>query len=218
MKTKISIVIADDHTIVREGLRALLSSEPDFEVIGTAGDGREAIDRVEDLRPDVVLIDLSMPKLHGLEAIGEIKKRTPETRILVLTIHKEEESMLAALEAGVSGYCVKDTSPEELVTAVRTIMNGRAYLSSEVSRTVIEGYVRGRKEVKIRSSWDSLTSREREILKLIAENYRNREIGEMLCISVRTVEKHRQNLMNKLDLHSVSALTAFAIDRGLISR
>lgn len=218
MKNKISIVIADDHTIVREGLRALLSSEPDFEVIGAAGDGREAIDKVEDLRPDVVLIDLSMPKLHGLEAIGEIKKRTPETRILVLTIHKEEESMLAALEAGVSGYCVKDTSPEELVTAVRTIMDGRAYLSSEVSRTIIEGYVKGSKEVKIRSSWDSLTSREREILKLIAENYRNREIGEMLCISVRTVEKHRQNLMNKLNLHSVSALTAFAIDRGLISR
>ena len=218
MKKKISIVIAEDHTIVREGLRALLSSEPDFEVIGTAGDGREAIDRVEELSPDVVLMDLSMPKLHGLEAIGEIKRRTPETRVLVLTIHKEEESVLAALEAGVSGYCVKDTSPEELVTAVRTVMNGRAYLSTEVSRTVIDGYVKGRKEVKHHSPWDSLTAREREILKLIAENYRNREIGDMLCISVRTVEKHRQNLMNKLGLHSVSALTAFAIDRGLISR
>jgi len=218
MKNKISIVIADDHTIVREGLRSLLCSEPDFEVIGTAADGREAIDRVDDLRPDVVLLDLSMPKMHGLEAIAEIKRRTPETRILVLTIHKEEESMLAALEAGVSGYCVKDTTPEELVTAVRTIMGGKAYLSSEVSRTVIEGYVKGRRELRCRSSWDSLTSREREILKLIAENYRNKEIGDMLCISVRTVEKHRQNLMNKLGLHSISALTAFAIERGLISR
>ncbi len=218
MKDTTRIVIAEHEPIVRDGMRGLLSLESDFQVVGTAADGGEAIKTVEDLRPDVVLMDLSMPKMRGSQTIREMRERTPETKILVLTIHKEEESMLAALEAGVSGYCVKDVAPEELVRAVRTIMDGKAYLSSAVARTIMTGYVKGTRRTMCRSSWDSLTSRDKDVLKLIAESHSNKEIGDMLSISVRTVVEIRQGLMSKLGLHSSAALTDFAIERGLISR
>jgi DNA-binding NarL/FixJ family response regulator len=218
MQPKARIVIAEDHTIVREGLRVLLSSEADFEVVGVAEDGREAVQCVDNLTPDIILMDLSMPGMHGLEAIREIKIRAPDTKILVLTIHKDEECILAAFQAGANGYVVKDATPTELVTATKTILKGKPYISPWVSETVIDGYVQGRTALKQRSSWDTLTPREREILKLVGEGHKNREIADILCISVRTAEKHRTNLMKKLDLHSVSALTALAMEKGLISR
>jgi two-component system response regulator NreC len=218
MKKKYEIVIAEDHTILREGLRALLSSHPDFEVVGEAEDGREAIRRVEKLMPDLVLMDLSMPRMNGLEAIKEIKKRSPEIKIIALTVHKTEEYILATLQAGADGYALKDSTHSELVMAIEHVLEGNSYLSPDISGKVIEGYLEGRKSLKTTSAWDTLTQREREILKLIAEGYKNREVADYLCISLKTVEKHRANLMKKLDLHNTAALTACAIEKGLVTR
>jgi DNA-binding NarL/FixJ family response regulator len=216
MGQKIRIVIAEDHTIIREGLRALLSSNPNFEIVGEAKDGREAIRCVEKIKPDLILTDLSMPRMNGMEAIKEIKRESPRTKILVLTVHKAEEYILAAFRAGAEGYLLKDSTHAELVMAVNKVLSGKHYISPEISDKVVEGYLEGKKTLKARTSWETLTQREREILKLIAEGYKNKEIADDLCISVKTVEKHRANLMEKLDLHKVQALTAFAIDKGLV--
>ena len=218
MKEKYRIFIAEDHTIVREGLRSLLSSHPHFEVVGEAEDGREVIRCVGECEPDLVLLDLSMPRMNGMEAIREIKRLSPETKILVLTIHKSEEYILPVLRGGADGYMLKYDTQTELMAAIESVLAGKAYLSPGVSHKVIEGYVEGKKKLKTKSSWDTLTQREREVLKLIAEGYKNREIADYLCISVKTVVKHRANLMEKLDLHNISALTAFAIEKGLVTR
>ena len=218
MKNPYEIVIAEDHTILRQGLRALLSSDPDFEVVGEAEDGRAAVRSVEKLSPDLLLMDLSMPRMTGMEAITEIKKRSPDTRIVVLTVHKGEEYVLSALRAGADGYVLKDAGRDELVTAVKKVLEGKRYLSPDISDKVIEGYLEGRRSSKDQTPWDTLTQREREILKLIAEGYKNKEIAEQLFISLKTVEKHRSNLMRKLDLHNTAALTAFAMEKGIIER
>jgi DNA-binding NarL/FixJ family response regulator len=218
MVQKLRIVIAEDHTILREGLRSLLCSNPGFEVVGEAEDGREAIKCVAKLKPDLVLTDLSMPRMNGMEAIKEIKRESPETKILVLTVHRAEEYILATFRAGADGYLLKDSTHAELMMAVKKVMSGTHYISPEISEKVIEGYLEGKKTLKPRTSWETLTQREREILKLIAEGYKNKEIADDLCISVKTVEKHRANLMEKLDLHSIQALTAFAIEKGIVSR
>ena len=212
------IFIAEDHTIVREGLRALLSSSPDFDVVGEAEDGRTAVRSVGKLMPDLLLIDLSMPKMNGIEAIREIRKRCPEVRIVVLTVHKTKEYILATLEAGADGYVLKDATHAELMLAIKSVLAGKPYLSPGVAGKVIEGYLKGRRALRPSSPWDTLTRREREVLKLIGEGYKNKEIADELCISVKTVEKHRTNLMGKLDLHSVSDLTAFTMEKGLITR
>ena len=217
MEKKSRIVIAEDHTILREGLRSLLSSDPNFEIIGEAEDGREAIRCVEKFKPDLILMDLSMPRMNGMEAISEIKKRFKETKILVLTVHKTEEYILATLKAGADGYILKDSTHAELMMAVKNVLSGKQYISPGISEKVIEGYLEGRKTLKTRTAWETLTQREREILKLIAEGYKNKEIADALCISVKTVEKHRANLMEKLNLHNVQALTTLAIEKGLVS-
>jgi DNA-binding NarL/FixJ family response regulator len=218
MSQKVRIVVAEDHTILREGLRSLLCSNPGFEVVGEAEDGREAIKCVAKFKPDLILTDLSMPKMNGMEAIKEIRRESPETKILVLTVHRAEEYILATFRAGADGYILKDSTHSELVMAVKKVVSGKHYISPEISEKVIEGYLEGKKTLKSRTSWEMLTQREREILKLIAEGYKNKEIAEDLCISVKTVEKHRANLMEKLDLHSIQALTTFAIDKGIVSR
>ncbi|NIR16925.1 MAG: response regulator transcription factor, partial [Desulfobacterales bacterium] len=169
MKTRHRVIIAEDHTILREGLRALLSAQSDLEVVGEAEDGRQAIRRVEELGPDLILTDLSMPKMNGVEAIREIKKRAPETKVLALTVHKAEEFILEVLQAGADGYILKDASSEELMMAIKSVLGGKRYLSPSVSQMVIEGYLEGRKSFASSSPWDTLTKREREILKLIAE-------------------------------------------------
>jgi two-component system response regulator NreC len=217
MKSPYEIVIAEDHTILRQGLRALLSSDPDFEVVGEAEDGRAAVRLVETLSPALLLMDLSMPKMTGMEAIAEIKKRSPDTRIVVLTVHKGEEYILSALKAGADGYVLKDAGHDELVRAVKNVLAGKRYLSPDISEKVIGGYLEGRRALKA-TPWDTLTQREREILKLIAEGYKNKEIAGHLFISLKTVEKHRSNLMRKLDLHNTAALTAFAMEKGIIER
>ncbi len=218
MASKTKVVLAEDHTILREGLKSLLSTNQDFEVIGEAGDGREAIQSVEKLKPDLILIDLSMPRMNGMEAIREIRRLSKEVRIVVLTVHKSEEYILGTFKAGADGYVLKDATHEELLMALRSVLKGKPYISPEISEKVLEGYLEGRKTLKSKTSWETLTFREREILKLIAEGYKNKEIAEELCISVKTVEKHRSNLMEKLNLHSAQALTAFAIEHGLVSK
>jgi two-component system response regulator NreC len=214
----LSVVIAEDHTILRDGLRALLGSSSEFEVVGEAEDGKEAIQCVETKKPDIVLMDLSMPRMNGIEAIREIKKGNSQIKVVALTVHKTEEYVLATLKAGADGYVLKDATHSELLMALKSVIAGKRYLSPGVSDKVIEGYLEGRKAVKPASSFETLTTREREILKLIAEGYKNREIADYLCISVKTVETHRSSLMRKLDLHNVSELTAFAMDRGLVTK
>ena len=218
MDKKHRIVIAEDHTILRDGLRSLLSSEPDFEVAGEAGNGRDAIRLVEKLVPDLVLMDLSMPKMNGMDAIREIKNRLPAVKVIALTVHKSEEYILATLQAGANGYVLKDATHTELMMAIRNVLAGKTYLSPGVSEKVVDGYLEGRKGIKTRSSWDTLSTREREVLKLIAEGNKNREIADYLYLSLKTVEKHRSNLMKKLDLHNAAALTVFAIEKGLIEK
>jgi DNA-binding NarL/FixJ family response regulator len=218
MNEKWRIFIAEDHTILRDGLRAILTFQPDFEVIGEAEDGREAVRGVEHSKPDMVILDLSMPKMNGLEAIKDIKKISPKTKILVLTIHDGDEYVLPVLKAGADGYMLKYDTQADLITAIKSILSGKQYLSPGVSKQVIKGYLEGGTSVKSKSSWDTLTKREREILKLIAEGNKNREIADYLCISEKTVVKHRANLMGKLDIHNISTLTAYAVSKGLVSK
>ena len=216
MSRRHRIVIAEDHTILREGLRALLASDPEFDVVGEAEDGLDAIKSVKSLIPDVVIMDLSMPKMNGVAAIKEIKRVTPTTKIVVLTVHKNEEYILAAFQAGSDGYVLKYAGHEELVSAIRTVLKGQPYLSPAVSAVVLEAYLDGQKGLSSQSPFRMLTNRETEVLKLIAEGYKNRQIADLLGISVKTVERHRANLMKKLDLHSGASLTAFALENGLI--
>jgi DNA-binding NarL/FixJ family response regulator len=218
MGGKNQVLIVEDHTILREGLRSLLSGHTDFEIIGEATDGREAIRTVEKLQPDIVLMDLSMPRMDGIEAIREIKRHSPKIKILALTVHKTEEYILATLEAGAEGYLLKDTTHTELIKAMQTILQGNRYLCPSISDQIIEGYLQGRKTNKPQSVYDTLTPREKEILKLIGEGYKNKEIAGQLFISIKTVEKHRSNLMEKLQLHNSAAVTSYAMKKGLISK
>ena len=209
------IVIAEDHTILRDGLKALILSNTDFEIVGEAQDGLEAIKIINELKPDLVLMDLSMPRMSGIDSIREVKKTCPETRILVLTVHKTEEYVLASLKAGADGYLLKESTHQELLNAIYYVLRGKSYLSPGISDKIIFGYLRGKK-VEVKSVLDTLTNREKEILKLVAEGYKNKDIAELFFISIKTVEKHRDNLMKKLDLHSAQALTAYAIEHGLV--
>jgi len=218
MREKKKIVIAEDHRLLREGLKALLNASEKFEIVAEAEDGLEAVRHVDKFKPDIVLLDLNMPKMNGLSALKEIKSRFKETKILALTVHESEEYILEALRLGANGYCLKNAGRNELLSAIENILAGRSYLSPGVSEKVLQGYLEERKTVKSRSSWDTLTQREKDVLKMIGEDYKNKEIADFLCISVKTVEKHRSNLMKKLDMHSVSALTAFAIQKGLVTR
>ncbi len=211
------LVIAEDHTILREGLKALLSTRADLEVVGEATDGREAVRAVQELNPDLILLDLSMPRSNGLEALKEIKRLSPQTKVLVLTVHKTEDYVFTALQAGADGYVLKDSSASELILAVRSVLNGERYLGPAIAGTVVSGYLGSRDGKPLRPSFDDLSTREREVLKLIAEGYRTKDIAEYLCISPKTVEKHRANLMDRLNLHTVSALTTYAIEKGLVT-
>ena len=211
------IVIAEDHTIIREGLKALLTMNKDFLVVGEAKDGREAVRCIGKTEPDILLIDLSMPKMSGIDAIREIKRRFPAVKILVLTVHEAEEYIQETLQSGADGYVLKDSSYDELERAIKIVLKGKPFLSPNVSEKVIEGYLEGQKSAKLTSRLDSLSQREREVLKLIAEGFKSREIADYLCISLRTAETHRRNLMKKLKIKNIAALTVYAMERGLIS-
>lgn len=214
------IVVVDDHAIMRDGLTAILNNEADFEVVGVADNGKCAINEVTRLLPDVLVIDLSMPRTDGAQAIRAIKARNPVVGVVVLTYHKEDAYIHNALEAGANGYVLKDDGRAELLSAIRNVKAGRSYLSPAICDRVMSGYVRSGIPGMAASSasWETLTSREQEVLKLVAEGYKTREIAEYLSLSNKTVEKHRANMMRKLDLHGVSAVTAYAIENGLVTQ
>jgi DNA-binding NarL/FixJ family response regulator len=212
------VVIVEDHTIVREGLKSLIESLPDFEVVGEAENGKKAIQCAENQTPDLMVMDLSMPKTDGITAIKEIKRCFPGIKVLVLTVHKTEGHVRMALEAGADGYILKDATYQELEMAINNIISGKPYLSPDISGGIIHGYLLGLKSDQPTKLMGTLTPREAEILKLIAEGYKSREIADYLNISVNTVDKHRANIMKKLDLHNASALTAIAIKEGLVDK
>jgi DNA-binding NarL/FixJ family response regulator len=217
MNVKHQVLIVDDHTLVRASLRALLSQDPEIEIVGEAGSGRDAMRLVGTLLPQLVLMDLTMPGTNGIEAIVEIKRRYPKVRILVLTLHKAEEYIHESLKAGADGYVLKDATHDELCGAIRNVLAGKPYLSPDISRQVITGRLGGGKPAGAASAWDTVTHRERQVLKLVAEGHPNKSIADYLYISGKTVEKHRSNLMKKLELHSIPMLTRFAIDKGLVA-
>jgi DNA-binding NarL/FixJ family response regulator len=210
------ILIVENHALLRAGLRALLSADPDFEVIGEAANGHDAIQAVRILGPTLVLMDISMPGITGIEAMIDIKRRCPAVRIIVITMHKEDEYIHASLRAGADGYLLKDASNEEFQAAIRTVSSGKLYLSPAVSGEIVQRYLAGNNSPSAARSTQQLSHRERQVLKLIAEGHRNKYIAEYFSLSIKTIEKHRSNLMQKLDLHNSSMLTSYAIEHGLL--
>ena len=212
----IKIVLADDHQIVRHGLRSLLSQEPDMEVVGEADNGRAVVKLVQEKSPTVVIMDISMPDLNGIEATRQILNETPGIKVIALSMHSDSLFVLNMFKAGASGYLLKDCALEELVKAVRTVLNRKIYLSPGISDIVIKDFVIGWSPPES-SAYSILTTREREVLQLMAEGRNTNQIAESLCVSVKTVEAHRKQMMNKLDIHSVAELTKYAIRQGLTS-
>ncbi|MGB8990877.1 MAG: response regulator transcription factor [Desulfobaccales bacterium] len=212
----IKIVLADDHQIVRHGLRSLLSAEPDMEVVGEADNGRAVIRLVQEHTPQVVIMDISMPDLNGIEATRLILSETSGIKVIALSMHSDSLFVLNMFKAGASGYLLKDCALEELVKAVRTVMARKIYLSPGISDIVIKDFVVGYSSADS-SAYSILTNREREVLQLMAEGKTTNQIADSLCVSVKTVEAHRKQMMNKLDIHSVAELTKYAIRQGLTS-
>ncbi len=210
-----TIMLADDYKIVRQGLRALLEAEPDFSLVGEAGDGLEAVRLAERLRPDVLVLDLMMPGLTGMEVTLQIGKRSPQTRVIILSMHANEAYVLEALRNGAAGYVLKESSADELVQAVREVVAGRRFLSSPLSERAIDAYVSKSREGTL-DRYETLTGREREVLHLAAEGHTNAEIAGRLSISSRTAETHRANMMRKLELRSQTDLIRYALRRGII--
>lgn len=211
----IRVLIADDHVVMREGMSVLLEAESDIDVVGQAGDGQEAWEKALELQPDVVLMDITMPKKSGLEVTQHLQNSLPETRVLILTMHEGDEFFFRTLQAGASGYVLKGASPDELLGAIRAVHQGGVYLYPTMATKLMNDYLS--RPASEQATYDDLTPREREILTLIAEGLTSREIAEELTISVNTVQTHRQNIMEKLDLHNKSELIKYAIRKGLIS-
>jgi len=208
--TTIKILLADDHTIVRQGLKLILSSQPDLEVVGEAANGKEAVEQAQKLRPDIVLLDVAMPELNGIEATRRMMEENPRLRILVLSMHKEAVYVREILKAGARGYLLKDVIDTELLNAVRSVARGDGYISPAVSGALLSDY-----RQNITDPADLLTKREREVLQLIAEGKTNKEVATQLNLSVYTVDSHRAKVMEKLNLHSTGELVRFAIKHGL---
>lgn len=217
MQKRCKIVIAEDQTLVRQGLRSLIAAEKEYQVVGEAEDGLQAIRCADRLKPHLMLIDLAMPKLSGISAIREIKRMHPAIKIIALTFHTSEEYFLAAFDAGADGYCLKNDTSIELISAIRNVMEGKKFLSPEIGEKVLNGFLEMKRE-EVTATWDTLTRREIEVLKLVGEGYTSPEIADFLKISSKTVDKHRSNIMKKLNRHNTAALTAYAIQRGLVSR
>ncbi len=213
---KIKVILADDHTIVRKGLRSLLDLEKNIKVIGEAENGRETIKKVALLKPDVVIMDIAMPLLNGLEATRKIKKNFPHIKVLVLSVHADEEYIFQALKAGASGYLLKNAAPNELVSAVEAAYSDESFLSPSISKKVIKEYIRKAAATTEGNSFEKLTDREREILQMLAEGRTVKEIAHMLYISIKTVQTHRSHLKEKLNIDSDAGLVQYAIRKGLI--
>jgi DNA-binding NarL/FixJ family response regulator len=214
---KISVVLADDHTIVRQGLRLLLESADDIKVIGEVDNGREAVQAAKKLKPDVIVLDVVMPTLNGVEATRQIAKEVPETKVLILSSYSDDERVLQLIEEGATGYLVKQTAGNDLLMAIREAYKGNAFFSPSISRRLLqqcrETFANGG---VVKKRGNILTTREAEVLQLIAEGHPNKQIADQLSISIKTVEKHRQQVMNKLNIHDIAGLTRYAISKGMI--
>lgn len=214
---KIRVFLADDHLILREGIRSLLEKVLDIEIVGEANDGIETMAKMEQLLPDVVLMDISMPGLTGIETTRQIKKKFPQIKVLILTIHETDQYLAEMLEAGASGYVVKTVASSELLSAIREVHQGDVHLHPSITRMLVEDYIQKATNGERKVKYTNLTSREREILKYIAEGRQNKEIASLLSISVRTIQSHRANLMDKLGAHDRIELVKYAIRKGIIS-
>lgn len=213
---KIRVFLADDHLLLREGIRSLLEKVPDIDMVGEAGEGEEAVAKVGELLPDVVLMDITMPGMNGLEATVQIKQRNSDVKVLILTVHDSDQYLRGMLEAGASGYVVKTSTAGELVSAIRAVHQGDVYLYPSIARMLVEDYLKNSRAGSERTSYEGLTAREREILMYIAEDKKNKEIADVLGISVRTVQAHRTNLMDKIGAHDRTELVKYAIRKGII--
>jgi len=213
---KIKILVVDDHAIVREGVRMILAKEGDLEVVGEAGDGQQALDLTERAQPDVVIMDISMPGMGGIEATQTIRAKHPEVQVLALTMHEDESYVFQLLRAGAAGYVLKRAAAQDLVQAVRAAAKGEAFLYPSVARKVVEDYLRRVESGEERQRYDGLTTREKEILTLIAQGLSNQQIAEKLFISIKTVQTHRAHILEKLGLHDRTELVRYAIRKGLI--
>jgi two-component system response regulator NreC len=214
--SKIQLLLVDDHEIVRAGLRMLFLAEPDMEIVGEVNSGDEALQAVQELKPDVVIMDVAMPGIGGIEATRRIKEANPDTAVLALTMHEDEQYFFEMLNAGASGYIPKRAAPDDLVSAIRVVSQGNVFLYPTLAKLLVRDFL-GRAESGVTPLADELTPREREVLTYIAEGYTNREIAEELVISVKTVDRHRENIMHKLNLHSRVELVKYAIEKGLIT-
>jgi two-component system nitrate/nitrite response regulator NarL len=213
---KIKLLLVDDHPIVLDGIKSHLSAQEEFLVVGDAANGDEAIRQARLLHPDIVLMDISMPYMNGLEAVTILRRKVPKAKILVLTMHDNREYISQIVRSGARGYVLKDTSPAELVRAIKMVHNGEVFFSPAVSRVVLEELIAGGQKKSGPTGVGNLSEREREVLELIAEGYSNKEIANRLGVGVRTIETHRERIMRKLNIHSVAGLTKFAIAKGMI--
>lgn len=217
MHIKNRVMIAEDHDLLRDGLRSMISARDEYVVVGEAKDGKEAYQLAITLNPDLILMDISMHGMNGIESSAAIKHRAPSIRIIALTVHQNEEYVREALRVGVDGYVLKDVSFEELLAAMQAVLQGKKHLSAEVYGSLVDSFVTGREAVMPKHGWDVLTVRERSVLKLIAEGRTNRQAGEYLNLSPKTIEKYRASLMHKLDIVNLTELILVAIDMGLVT-
>ena len=213
----IRILLADDHTVMRRGLRFLLESQPEFKVVAEASDGREALQQAEATHPDVAVLDVAMPNLSGIEAAQRIAAQMPSIAIVILSMHSDEGYVLRALKAGARGYLLKDAAESDLIEAIKAVSQGKTFFSSEISKMLVEDYIREIRTRGVEDSYELLTSREREILQLLVEGNSNKEIASRLNVSPHTVETHRRNLQDKLNLHSFAELILYAVRKRIIS-
>lgn len=213
---KIRIVLADDHMILRKGLRSLLEAEKQVEIVGEGENGNDVVRLADKLDPDIIVMDISMPKMNGVEATKRVKKRHPNIKVIILSRHREEEFIFQALNAGADGYLVKESAPSELISAIESVQRGDSYLSPSVSRLVVDEYIKKAKNTELVDKFESLTAREMEVLQLLAEGFSVKEISENLYISKNTVNSHRTHIMDKLDIHSTAKLIQYAIQKGLV--
>jgi DNA-binding NarL/FixJ family response regulator len=212
----IRILLADDHGVVRKGLRYLLQKSPEMEVVGEASDGREAVAMAADLNPDVVVMDIAMPHLNGIEATSQIVKKNPKVGVIILSMHSDETYLVRALTAGAKGYLLKDSAETDLLRAVKTVCSGRPFFSPTIAQTLLEDYLLQLQQRNLQDSYELLTDREKEVLQLLAEGKSNKEVANLLNLSLYTVETHRANLMQKLNLHNTAELVLYAVRKKII--
>ena len=210
------VLVADDHGVVRQGLRALLEKSSEVSVVGEASDGREAVRLADELHPDIVIMDIAMPLVNGIDASSLIAGRVPDTKVIILSMHSDESYILRALSAGAKGYLLKDSAEEDLLPAVKTVAAGRPYFSPAISATLLEEYLRAMKNRNLKDSYELLTNREKEILQLLAEGKSNKDVAVILNLSPYTVESHRTNLMQKLNLHNTAEIVLYAVRKNII--